>query len=119
MCGLDLNEADELWETRQAWDQEIAGFGPDEFFKMKTGMERNFRDFRGEELLAYVRMTALDPKALRKVLPFLRSAAETGADHWTADFIRLQAAVLVNHFPIGDDDEFATEVADLVRYLTE
>jgi hypothetical protein len=117
VCAFDLTGDTELWETRQAWESAGLNYGPDDFFQLKGGMERNFGHFKGNELLAYVRMTGYDPKALQRILPFLTAEAEAYKMTWAADFMELLPKVMANYFCIGEDYDMSAETENLVRLL--
>ncbi|MEM1000309.1 MAG: tetratricopeptide repeat protein [Bacteroidota bacterium] len=118
VCGFAFSGSTDLRETRLAWEQAGLRFGPDDYFTLKGGMERNFAAFSPSELLAYLRLSGYDPKALRRILPPLIQAAEAYDTSWAADFRALLPTVLANHFPLEDGGAFQAELDRLEKLLS-
>lgn len=61
ICGFLLgNPADGYLETRQAYQDAIVKGSPDDFFKLKKAMEKNYASLTIQECIAYLRLSGWD-----------------------------------------------------------
>ncbi len=58
-------------ESRQAYEDAIATFGPDEFFALKNAIQENCENYSLEQILAFVRSGSYDAKILINCFPVL------------------------------------------------
>jgi hypothetical protein len=115
VCGFSFANGKAHTETALAWGQAIANYGPDDFFVLKGGMERNFQHFSAEELLSYITMTGYDPKALHRCMPYLKTAAKDLQQSWKADFMHILPRIMANYYPIGEAYDLEAEIEKLLR----
>lgn len=102
--------------TQLAFARAVQSYGPDDYFQLKKGMERNFGVMEPDELLAYVRATGYDPKAARRILEALRmrqmGLPEGLADHY-AQALRL---AWDNFYDIGEEFDLALLFGSQLAY---
>ena len=86
-----------------AFAEHVTAYGPDDYFQLKKGLERNFGAFGADELLAYVRSTGYDPKAARRVMESLLPRLEEVEMGLREHFAPVLARAWENYYFLGEE----------------
>lgn len=104
VCALLLGSpCNDYAFARQAYDEAIEQFGPDDFFAVRKAMEGNYENLSVDQLLAYFRLSRWDPQLLLETFPVLiQKVAEL------TDTQRVEIRLAVEHIwdtycPIGEE----------------
>lgn len=93
--------------TQLAFGRAVQEYGPDDYFQLKKGMERNFGVMEPDELLGYLRSTGYDPKAARRITEALRSRQAGMAPGLAAQYTQALRLAWENYYDIGEDFDLA------------
>lgn len=93
--------------SQLAFERAVQDYGPDDYFQLKKGMERNFGVMEPDELLAYVRATGYDPKAARRILESMRLQQPALPDGLAPRYTQALRLAWENYYDIGEDFDLA------------
>lgn len=97
--------------TRAAFEAEVDGFGPDDFFVFKRSLDEAERVLPLREALAVLRLSRWDPETLGTLFNSLINALPE-ADEGERDQLRLAVErVWRAYFPIGEETDVAFRLA--------
>jgi len=118
VCALVLGEhPSEFPETRLAFAEAVERAGPDEFFLIKCGVEKNSPALDLEELLAYLRLSAWDPRLFLDVFPVLLEKAPAAAPRWQEEICHAVEAVGENYYHLGEERDLPFSLGVLLYRL--
>lgn len=90
-------------ETRHAYRESIATFGPDDFFHTKKALEGHFTELTLPQSLALLRLSGWDPRFLRGCMPALAHYLPATTEPWRQELRRALHAVWDAYYHIGED----------------
>ncbi len=114
VCGPGPHPA-----TARAWEEEVEGFGPDDYFSLKGAIDGAAEGTTLDALLAWLRLGRGDARALQACVPALRALAPTAAPRHREDLVRLVDAAWANYFHLGEPNDLAFELGGLLAELGE
>lgn len=101
-------------ETRLAYDEAIEKQGPDTFFALKKGAEKNYDAFTLEQLLGYLRLVGWDHNIVLGALPALMAHAQTASEDLLAELHRTIEQVWAAYFPLREPRDLAFHLGILL-----
>lgn len=104
---------------RQAVNQHICQFTPGDQFILKRLMERQYEHFSKEEVIAYLRFSQFDPKALRRGLPTLMGLVNSFSRGYQQEILRIIQHCWDNYYPLGEQPDLAFQVGSLLYEMDE
>lgn len=93
--------------TQLAFGRAVQEYGPDDYFQLKKGMERNFGVMEPDELLGYLRGTGYDPKAARRIIEALRPRQAGMTASLATQYTQALRLAWENFYDIGEDFDLA------------
>jgi Putative S-adenosyl-L-methionine-dependent methyltransferase len=90
-------------ETRRAFEDAVAGFGPDEFFSMKKGIEKGYGSLSLAELLAFLRLSGCDGRIMGQCLPALTARAREASEREKKEVYRIVQATWDTYYHLGEE----------------
>jgi hypothetical protein len=102
VCAFLLGAGAEHDETILAFDRSIARRGPDDFFALKTSLERGYDQRTMGELLAFLRFSQFDAKLFLDCAPALLARLDGATDAERRDLGEMLAQLWASYFPIGE-----------------
>lgn len=87
---------------------------PGDQFTLKKAIERNYTDLSFDEVLAYVRHSQYDPKALRRGLPRLQATIAGAGRQQMQQLLGLIEQVWLNYYPLGESPDLAFMLGSLL-----
>ncbi len=89
--------------TRDAFDEAIERFGPDDYFTLVSGLDRRQNDMTLEEMLAWLRLGRGDTGVLMSIFPALIEAVPAAPDALRDDLYTLVRSLAEGYFDIGEE----------------
>lgn len=109
-------------ETRQAFDQAIDSFGPDDFFTLKQGIQEHSDRLTIPQVLAYLRLSGWDATIFLDCLPVLLKGLDDAAESLRRDIYELTRQVWDTYYHLGEGEDLAFQIGFLLygmHYYTE
>lgn len=117
VCLLWLADAEGLRETRAAYRQAVAEFGPDDFYSLTQLLRARLDGLTIGEILTALRFSRHDAHQLSRYLPRLRALApELGPAERDA-LVEVVDRCWAGYFPLGEDLDLANALAGLLYAL--
>jgi hypothetical protein len=109
VCAFLLNAGLEHDETILAFDRSIARRGPDDFYALKTSLEKGYGQRSLGELLAFLRFSGFDAKLFLDCAPAVLARLDEGraTPAERRDLGLMLAHVWGAYFPIGETRDLA------------
>jgi tetratricopeptide (TPR) repeat protein len=101
-------------ETRQAYSEAVEKFGPDDFFTLKSGVERVYEALSLEQLLAFLRLSGWDYKRFCECLPVLKTHLSEISEMQKQELSEAIKQVWNCYLPIGEEDDLAFQLGTLL-----
>jgi hypothetical protein len=92
-------------ETRQAYAEAIEAQSPDDFCSVTQGMRRAYEALTLEQLIAYLRFTAYDPKILAECLPAAMPLVGQATATERAALLHVVQRAWDGYFHIGEPED--------------
>lgn len=105
VCAFVIGAGAECGETIRAFDHSIARRGPDDFYALKTSLERAYHQLSLGELLAFLRFSQFDAKLLVDCAPALLSSLDGATAAERHDLGEILGQVWDGYFPIGESSD--------------
>lgn len=102
VCAFLLGAGAEHEETIRAFDRSIARRGPDDFYSLKTSLERGYEQRELGELLAFLRFSQFDAKLFLDCTPALLARLDRSTAAERRDLGAMLGHVWAAYFPIGE-----------------
>lgn len=106
-------------ELRLAYRLAFDGPSPDDFFRLRQGIEAHYEELEFEHLLAHVRLSRYDPRILGDCLPAFSSRLETLSGPERAALAQAIGRAWANYFHIGEHRDLAFAFAGCLYQLGE
>jgi tetratricopeptide (TPR) repeat protein len=106
--------ADGVVETREAYDEAIEHFGPDDFSVLKEGVDKIYDALSLDQILAFLRLSCWDYRRFWECLPALKKLLPDISDEQKQ---RLRSAILNvwdSYLPIGEEKDLAFAMGTLL-----
>ncbi|NNB97281.1 tetratricopeptide repeat protein [Corallococcus exiguus] len=108
-----------MTETRLAYHLAFNGPSPDDFFRLRQGIEAHYEALEFEQLLAHVRLSRYDARILGDCLPaFSQKVAALSAQERT-ELAQAIGRAWANYFHIGESRDLAFAFAACLYQLGE
>ena len=101
-------------ETRQAYAEAIAKFGPDDFFTLKEGIGKLYDVLSLDQILAFVRLSGWDYKRFWECLPVLKKHLPEMNGLQKQQLHEAIVNVWDSYLPIGEENDLAFELGTLL-----
>ena len=101
----------------QAVQQWLKDFHPGDQFVLKRAIEQRYDLLTFDEVMAYVRFSHYDPKALRRGIPTLMALASGITDRQVQELTELMIWVWDNYYPMGEEPDLAFLIGSLFYEL--
>jgi putative S-adenosyl-L-methionine-dependent methyltransferase len=97
---LQRRQGDEFSATRKAYEETLAGFGPDDLFALMSWLNAHLEEVSVLQALALLRLTRWDPTALVRLFPVIvRQIRSVTAER--KDLRNAVLSVWANHYPVS------------------
>lgn len=106
-------------ETRLAFDQAVAHFGPDDFYTLRSGLLDQLGGFGVVHHLALVRLSGSDPRMLRDCLPALWDMVDSASAAQRQELVRIIERCWQNYFHLGEARDTPFDFAMMLYRLEE
>jgi tetratricopeptide (TPR) repeat protein len=116
-CLVMLPDAPSYKETRLAYKRFIEQFGPDDYYSLKTLIDRHLETMELEHLLAYIRLSGYDALLFKQCVPRLLSLIPSSNDVEKEDLQRMIQRVWELYFPIEEKRDLAFDCGMLLCML--
>jgi len=118
VCAFLLDNTTDDWvETHQAFMEAIEHGGPDDFFRVKKGLEKDFSHWTLEQLFGLMRLSGWDSNIFIRCQPRLKELAKNASGKEKKELLRTVNHVWDTHYPIGEDRDLAACIAELLSIL--
>lgn len=115
VCAFLLgNHPADYMETRQAYDEAVEKGGPDDFYTLIKGIEKNYEALTVEQLLAYLRLSGWDAKLFLDCFPALLNKVESASELSQQKMCSAIKQVWDNYYHIGEEHDLAFNMAMLL-----
>ncbi|MFT3771011.1 MAG: tetratricopeptide repeat protein [Minicystis sp.] len=104
-------------ETRLAYRLAFEGPSPDDFFRLRQGVQAHYGLLDVTHILSLLRLSCHDPRILRDCLPALVQQAHSLGEPQRAALLAAVERVLQNYFHIGEERDLLFDVAVFVHLL--
>jgi tetratricopeptide (TPR) repeat protein len=104
VCGFVLGPA---LEAAQAFEREVVRGGPDDFFTLKRSADAGCDKLSLPEILASLRRSAWDPRAMLACLPTLTDLVDNASETARQELWLAIQRVWDLYYPIGEDRDLA------------
>lgn len=101
-------------ETRQAYEEAVGKFGPDDFFILKEGVARVYDSLSPAQLLAFLRLSGWDYKRFLECLPVLKNHLPELDETQKQELYEAARRVWEAYLPIGEDEDLAFHIGTLL-----
>jgi hypothetical protein len=101
-------------ETRLAFEETIEKYGPDDFFTLKKGIEKNYAALTLEQLLALLRLSGWDAAVFMDAFAALLDQVESADEALQRELHRAIRQVWDNYYHIGERRDIAFYMAMLL-----
>jgi tetratricopeptide (TPR) repeat protein len=96
---------DSIIETRQAYATAIEGFGPDDFYALKKGMEQIYDTLTTPQIISYLRLSGWDANILLGCTPTLLDRVDSLSEPERQDLSEAIRQVWEMYYPIGEEGD--------------
>ncbi|HEY7392694.1 MAG TPA: SAM-dependent methyltransferase [Bryobacteraceae bacterium] len=100
-------------ETRLAFHQAFEQMGPDDFYTLRLGVQKNYDSLDLAHLLSLVRLSGYDPRILGDCLPAVETQLERASAEVKRETARIVRCVWANYYHIGELRDLAFEFGAL------
>ncbi|MBE7383702.1 MAG: SAM-dependent methyltransferase [Leptolyngbya sp. SIO1E4] len=97
--------------TQWAYDRYVQTFGPDDFFRITKHVRHTLDQTTVADILAYLRLSQYDSHQFNRYLPRLRQLVPDITPQEQIAVLTAIDQVWQRYFPIGEDNDFAFELA--------
>lgn len=104
-------------ETSQAYADSIERFSPDDFFKLKSGIEMVYEDLSLDQLLAFLRLSSWDYKRFLECLPAMKQNLRDISGSQKQELCEAIRQVWDSYLPIGEENDLAFDLGTLLLEL--
>ncbi|MDT4896884.1 MAG: hypothetical protein QOH25_1961 [Acidobacteriota bacterium] len=101
-------------ETRQAYEDAIEKFGPDDFHTLIRGIETFYGALNLEQILASLRLSGWDYQLLRRCLPILKEYLADISETQKQELYEAIQKTWDSYLPIGEEDDLAFHLGTLL-----
>jgi tetratricopeptide (TPR) repeat protein len=101
-------------ETRQAYEEAVEEFGPDDFFTLKEGVARVYDSLSPEQLLAFLRLSGWDYKRFLECLHVFKRHLPELDESRKQELYAAARRVWDAYLPIGEEDDLAFHIGTLL-----
>ena len=117
-CAFVLGPpADAFGETRQAFDEAIAEFGPEDFYLLQSLLDAEHTPLSAEQSLALLRLSRWDPKIFQSCFADLLANAPAAALAVKEELREGTRRLWDNYFPIGEQYDLPYDLGVLLYKL--
>ncbi len=118
VCAFLLGGPPDQWlETRRAYMDAIEHHGPDDFFRVKKGLEKEFQHWTLEQLTGLLRFSGWDSNIFTRCWPVLLKCAEKASASEKETLRRIADEVWDMHYPGDGKRDPAFCIAELLAAL--
>jgi tetratricopeptide (TPR) repeat protein len=104
-------------DTRQAYEETVNTFGPDDFFALKKATEKACEDFTVDQALALLRLSGWDARILMGCFPALLRQLEDAGDAQKREVHAAIEEVWRTYYPIGEKTDVAFHLGTLLYQM--
>ena len=104
-------------ETRQAFDEAIAEFGPEDFYLLQSLLDAEHTPLSAEQSLALLRLSRWDPKIFQSCFADLLASAPAAALAVKEELREGTRRLWDNYFPIGEQYDLPYDLGVLLYKL--
>jgi tetratricopeptide (TPR) repeat protein len=104
-------------ETRQAFEEEIAGFSPEDLFALREVVEAHTDTMSVEQILAWIRCTRWDAIAIRSLFVALSKQLDGASDALKRDVYEVVQRAWEDYYFIGERDDLITTLGMLLGQM--
>jgi tetratricopeptide (TPR) repeat protein len=101
-------------ETRQAYDEAVEKFGPDDFFTLKEGVARHYDSLSPGQLLAFLRLSGWDYKRFMECLHVFKRHLPDLDESQKQELGEAVRMVWDAYLPIGEEEDVAFHLGTLL-----
>jgi tetratricopeptide (TPR) repeat protein len=104
-------------ETAHAYAEAVQGFGPDDFFVLKKGVEKLYESLTLPQLLAYLALSDWDPNILAGCASTLRNCLGEATAAQKQEVFRAVHQVWEHYYPLGERTDVAFQIGLLLHTM--
>ena len=104
-------------ETRLAFSDAILNGGPDDFFALKTAVEKHYHELTLPQLLSYLRFSGWDAEIFLDCFPALQAQIRQAAEVWHTDVYQVLSHIEAQYLPLGADDTLSHAIQTLLNEM--
>jgi hypothetical protein len=101
-------------ETKQAYEEAVERFGPDDLYELIRGLERIYDRLNPEQILAYLRLSVWDYQVLISSLPVLKRQLSSMSEMQKQQLHEAIRHVWDSYLHIGEDNDVAFQLGTLL-----
>lgn len=116
-CMLFMPQPQQYTEVKMAVEQNLNGFGPDDFFSLKKLIERSFDEMNLNEMLAAIRLSGFDGRLFAQMYPRLMQLTSDISAAEAFSLFKAATKVWENYFPLGESTDLAFRIGTLLYQL--
>lgn len=105
-------------ETRLAFAHAVGEGGPDDFFALKSVIEKQLGQMSLSQLLAFLRFSGWDAEIFVDCLPYFQAKIETADPVWYPDMQAALKNILQSYLPLQKNDALTNKIHKLLKSLT-
>jgi hypothetical protein len=101
-------------ETRLAFATSVGEGGPDDFYALKTVVEKQYATMSLSELLSFLRLSGWDATIFADCLPYFRARLSEADPVWYADVADALHNIRQRYLPLHEPDELSIQIEQLL-----
>lgn len=101
-------------ETRLAFSDAILNGGPDDFFALKTAVEKHYHELTLSQLLSYLRLSGWDADIFLDCFPALQAQIKQESEVWYADVYQVLHHIEEQYLSLNQDGKLAHAMQTLL-----
>ncbi len=100
--------------TNHAFADTVELFGPDDFFSLKKGIEKNYNDLDPAQIMSLIRLSGYDSRILKQCHTVLLDSLEKMTNEEEIELFRLINQVWDLYYHIGEEENLPFQLAMLL-----
>ena len=116
ICAFLLGNNDYI-ETNQGYQNAIINSSPDDFFKLKKGIEKNYADLTLQEMIAYLRLSGWDANIFFGCFPTLIERVPQASDQLKEELYWAIQHIWHIYYFIGEDKDLPFSLSMLLYMM--
>jgi hypothetical protein len=112
-----LDDAPTYRETHHAYERFVGDYGPDDYFVLKTLIERRVEALSEWDILAAIKLSGHDARLFGQMLPRLLELLPTLSENQRLNLLLVLPRIWETYYPMGEAEDLAADLGDLLLAL--